>query len=338
MKKILLSLIMFIVVVGAGLGGLGFYVYSSDDYNQTLNKEAVPFSIEKGETGNSVVAKLANEGLLRNELVVKGLIKIKKTNLNVIMGDYEIQPNEDLESLFARFNKGDVVEVEMKKLVFLEGYTTDQYFNVIKEGYDYSYEDFISLGKQDYWFLEGRELDEHYFDGVLFPDTYQFKLDASPQDMLNIILNKTKSILDQYKEQMTAHDLSVNELLTMASMIEKEALHDEDRPSIAGVIYNRLETNMLLQIDATVLAAVGHKQTVTYEDLKVDSPYNTYKYKGLPPTPIAMPSKASIDAALNPNDHEYIYYVANRKTGLHHFAVTYEEHNENIEKYWKIKE
>ena len=118
-------------------------------------------------------------------------------------------------------------------------------------------------------------------------------------------------------------------------MIEKEAAEDSERPIIAGVIYNRLKNNMKLQIDATVIYALGeHKSRLTYEDLKVNSPYNTYIIEGLPPGPICTPRKASIEAALNPDMHSYFYYVLSSYGSQKHlFAETYEEHLSNVEKY-----
>jgi UPF0755 protein len=126
--------------------------------------------------------------------------------------------------------------------------------------------------------------------------------------------------------------LSVNEVMTMASLVEREVQAPAERDMVAGVMYNRLKRNMLLQIDASVIYALGeHKTQVLYQDLEVDSPYNTYKYTGLPPGPIAAPGKHAIMAVLYPAETDYIYYVAKGDgTGEHYFAKTYSQHLANI--------
>lgn len=334
-KKILL--VIAIVLVLAGTGGYLFYNSAS----KTVNDGTVVYEIAKGTSAYKVAEDLEKGRVIKSKEIFKLHLKLNKENQTFQAGRYEIPVAQSLDTLISRFAKGDVVPVETVKLTIPEGLTLEQVAEVVEEKLLISKEEFLTVAanwNKEYWFLEGIPNDEHKLDGFLFPDTYEMEKETNAEKVITHLLNNTEKKLEKHKEQFSTKTLSVREVMTLASLVEKEARHDEDRPKIAGVITNRLDKNMKLQIDATVLAVVGHKQTVTYKDLEVDSPYNTYKYKGLPPSPIAMPGIASIEAALHPEKHPYIYYVADRETGYHHFAVDYKTHNENIDKYWKKKE
>lgn len=168
-------------------------------------------------------------------------------------------------------------------------------------------------------------------EGYLFPDTYEFALGSDPE----VVIRKMLSVLDQRITEPLAEDIaagnrSLHEILTIASLVEREARVAGERELVASVIYNRLELNMPLQIDATILYAQGqHKSRVLFEDLKVQSPYNTYTHRGLPPGPIANAGKAAIEAAIRPAETNYLYYVA-APDGSHLFARTFDEHRANI--------
>jgi UPF0755 protein len=171
-------------------------------------------------------------------------------------------------------------------------------------------------------------------EGMLWPDTYKIADTDDEIDVLGTMVSEFEKHADALGlEHATTEGRTPYEILTVASLIEGEAKFDEERPLIASVIYNRLRENMKLQIDATVLYASGDpsKQTITRADLDLDSPYNTYKVNGLPPTPINNPSAASIEAALHPAQTNYLFYVVKDKEGHHAFAATGEEHEKNVE-------
>ena len=171
-------------------------------------------------------------------------------------------------------------------------------------------------------------------EGLLWPDTYRIADTDDEIDVLGTMVSEFEKNADALGlENATTEGHTPYEILTVASLIEAEAKVDEDRPLIASVIYNRLRMGMPLQIDATVLYASGDptKQTITQADLDKDSPYNTYKVKGLPPTPIANVSEASLKAALAPAQTDYLYYVIGDKDGRHKFAETYAEQQANID-------
>ena len=192
------------------------------------------------------------------------------------------------------------------------------YESALKDDYDYEFLDMIDPPDDCFYRLEG----------FLFPSTYEFYADASAHEIIDRMLGEFEK---QYKTVSSSYD-NLFEIITKASLIEREAKVDADRAKIAGVIENRLNADMLLQIDATVIYAISQGKydidRVLYEDLEYDSPYNTYKYKGLPIGPIACPGIDSIKAAVNPEKHDYYYYRVDtsKNDGSHIFTQTYDEH------------
>jgi UPF0755 protein len=178
-------------------------------------------------------------------------------------------------------------------------------------------------------------------EGYLFPDTYLIPKEASTDAIISIL---TKNFNNKYslelKNQSEQKGLTDNEAITVASIVEREAKFNEDRPLVAGVVLNRLRNGMKLDIDATVQYALGYqsnlkswwKKDLTREDLEIDSPYNTYKNPGLPPTAICSPGLAAIRSVIDAPETDYLFYISDKK-GKMHFAKTLEEHNENIRRY-----
>lgn len=175
-------------------------------------------------------------------------------------------------------------------------------------------------------------------EGYLFPATYAFyEEDVTLDDIVIPMIEKTNDVINEYQSLIAEKEMTVHELLTFASLLEEEATEKTDRETIASVFYNRLEIGMPLQTDPTVLYALGgHKERVLYEDLEVQSPYNTYVNPGLPPGPIANAGVVSIEAALNPTDTDYLYFLAD-KEGNNHFAKSYDEHLQNKSLYLNNK-
>ncbi len=161
-------------------------------------------------------------------------------------------------------------------------------------------------------------------EGLLFPDTYGIEPDDTAVGVLQEMLDQLEIVLSRYRLSTAPQGLNPYQLLIVASMIEREAKVEADRPKIAAVIYNRLAAGKNLEVDATVQYAVGHGR-LTAKDLQSTSPYNTYTHRGLPPTPIASPGEAAIQAALQPADGNWIYYVLSSKNGEHTFTNSYEE-------------
>jgi len=220
-----------------------------------------------------------------------------------------------------------------------EGYTYEKVGQTLEKSGLVSQKDFMNQVENwtdnNYWFLKGLPNDKHKLDGFLYPATYSFLKDTPSKTIINKMLRTFEINMETNKNYITKTKLNVRDIMVIASLIEKEAGKDIDRSKISSVIYNRLNINMPLQIDATILYVIGNKAKLYNKDLAVKSPYNTYLNKGLPPSPICNPGTKSINAALHPAKTDYIYYVLNSETNEHVFSKTYVEHNKNVAKYIK---
>jgi UPF0755 protein len=232
------------------------------------------------------------------------------------------------------FNKVNTV-----KITIPEGYTNEEIAKTLQKSGLVTESDFLNEAENwtnnSYWFLEGLPNNKHKLDGFLYPATYTFQKNASSKTIINEMLKSFEINMKSNKTYITDSGLSIRNIVITASLIEKEAVKDVDRPKIASVINNRLKKNMPLQIDATILYIIGHKAKLYNKDLAVKSPYNTYLNKGLPPSPICNPGIKSINAAIHPAKTDYLYYVLNSKTKMHIFSKTYAEHSKNVTLYIK---
>lgn len=226
------------------------------------------------------------------------------------------------------------------KITIPEGYTNAQIGQALQKSGLVTQNDFINETKHwtdnNHWFLKGLPNDEHKLDGFLYPSTYSFQKNASSKTIINQMLKTFDANMSlSTKDYITKNKLNIRNIVITASLIEKEAGKDIDRPKISSVIQNRLKKKMPLQIDATIIYIVGHKNKLYNKDLAVKSPYNTYLNKGLPPSPICNPGTKSINAAIHPANTDYLYYVLNSKTNEHIFSKTYVDHTKNISLYIK---
>ena len=212
------------------------------------------------------------------------------------------------------------------KVIIPEGLTIEETAHILKESADVDSAGFVNLAKDEY-FVRSSGINANTAEGFLFPNTYIFTKGETPSYVLQVMIKKSLNIIDDsLRERAMEMGYTVEQIMTIASMIEKEAMLDRERPIIASVIYNRLKKRMRLQVDATVQYALPeHKNKLLYSDLKVDSPYNTYIHKGLPPGPIASPGLKSIEAAFHPANTSYLYYVS-RGDGTHIFSKTMKAH------------
>jgi UPF0755 protein len=241
-------------------------------------------------------------------------------------GEYELQPSMALVQIIDKLARGDATAVWF---TVPEGYTVDQVADTLAQLGMVDRRRFLNLVQSgSARFDQGLKIPRRSLEGYLFPDSYKFKKGVSERTIVAGMLHNFHSkVAEDLGEDVRSSSLPLDKIVTLASLIEREARVPEDRPLIAAVIYNRMKRHMLLQIDASVLYALGHhKERVLLADLKVNSPYNTYKYPGLPPGPICSPGLASIRAALRPARADYLYYVA-RADGSHIFSTTLAEHN-----------
>jgi UPF0755 protein len=243
-------------------------------------------------------------------------------------GVYPMRTNMALSEAFLLLEDGPEDRTPTITLTIPEGFRVEQVADRIAEELDLKRRGFIDAATSGRFVLppylpEGTKTVE----GFLFPETYQVRTSADAEDVIAIQLDQFRRVAEGLPwDRAETLGVTPYEIVIIASMIEEEARVPEDRAKIAAVIYNRLARGMNLEIDATVLYALGrHKERVLFADLEIDSPYNTYRNPGLPPTPIASPGQASLEAALQPADADFLYYVVIDKEGRHAFTSSYEE-------------
>ncbi|MDQ0171033.1 UPF0755 protein [Paenibacillus tundrae] len=341
MKGKVWMILLLVIVIAAG--GAGAYAWNLTRPLEA-STEPIVFEIKSGTGTSKIAEQLQQEGLIRSGLAFKGYLKWKKQGSNFMAGTYSMNPGVSYEEIVNKLNSGEVVPEEMVKFTIPEGYTVLQMADKLSEEGIVDRDEFIKLANDpsafDVDIIKDIPVDEelrYVLEGYLFPETYELKKDSSTHDVMQRMLEefqtKVNSIPDLEKE-LQEKKLSLHELLTIASLVEREVVVDAERPLVAGVIYNRIHQDMKLEIDATVQYLLDKpKARLLFKDLKVESPYNMYLNKGLPPGPIASPSLPSIQAALQPEASEYLFYVTKKDGSSEHlFAKTYKEHQQNIAK------
>lgn len=298
-----------------------------------LNKpeKTITFTIAENEDFNSVTDRLKDEGMIEYKFLFKLFASITHKKDEIIAGSYTLNTDMDYRALLAGMSANSANRAEVK-VTIPEGYNTDQIFALLEEKGVSTVEklrDAAANHNYAFSFLQDIPLgDYHRLEGYLMPATYDFYINHDPIFAINkLLVHFDSQVKDDFREKVAASDFNLREILTIASLIERETT-GEDRTDIAAVIYNRLNnpgagTQGYLQIDATLVYINGGKEP-TEADKSIDSPYNTYMYKGLPPAPIANPGMESIIAAMNPSNIKDFYYALG-DDNTHHFFKTYDQ-------------
>lgn len=317
MKKIYFLIIIILITSFAS-----YLYYKEGTFPVNKNDKSTKiFVIRKGESLSNIAKNLANEGLIRNKIVFYLVVKRLGIERKIQAGDFRLSPSMDGYEIAKTLTHGTLD----LWVTFIEGMRKEEMAQIISRYFNIPEIEFVKMGRE----------------GYLFPDTYLIPKDATAGSIINILENNFYKKFDKsLQEKAKQQNLTPEEVIIIASLVEREAKFNEDRPLVASVILNRLKIGMKLDIDATIQYALGYqpiektwwKRNLTKEDLEIDSPYNTYKNPGLPPTPIANPGLTSIKAVINAPKTDYLYYLSDKK-GKIHFAKTLEEHNENIKKY-----
>lgn len=306
------------------LGGGVFYpVYSCF---QPLQRRPQPklVDIPEGASLDRIAHLLAQQGVIRQAWAFSWLARRQGRARVLHPGRYLLSPHQTPQTILEQLVAGNVIVV---KITFPEGFTLEQMAARAQDQ---------GLGRAArYRELASREAASfgvkglphgHSLEGYLFPDTYQLPWGADERALIRLQVDRFEEVWAELEKRYPSQK-SRHEVVTLASLIEREAKVEADRRLIAGVLHNRLTRGWRLEVDATVLYALGqHKARLLYQDLQVDSPYNTYRHSGLPPGPIANPGRASLEAALNPAPTDCLYYVA-RPDGSHLFSRTLADHN-----------
>lgn len=342
-RNFFLSLFAVIVALAAVVF---FYIYQSLQPVDKGNRTPVKVTIPQGSSAAKIGKILEKKGIIRNQQAFKYYIQWKgKTGFQA--GTYYFAPSMSLDDIIRDLQKGN--SYEFAKIVFTipEGRQLREIAKTISKHSPYDYNTvwnrlndraFIQQLIKKYPDLLTKEIlnpkVKYPLEGYLYPAVYAYYDPKTPLDtIIEDMIAKTDRVLSQYQKAMKVKHLTPHQLLTMASLIEEEATEKADRRKISSVFYNRLAKKMPLQTDPTVLYALNkHKSRVVYKDLKVNSPYNTYKYKGLPPGPISNSGISSLEAALNPEQTDYLYFLA-APSGDVYYAKTLEEHNRLKQKF-----
>ena len=276
---------------------------------------------------------LYENNIIKSKLAYKIYLKLTDKETVLRSGNFLVSPHMSLSKI-TDILCNDSGDYYLIKVTIPEGFSIQQIASTLEEKEIINQKDFITYVKYHakeefiatYPFLNNFTLQS--LEGYLFPETYYFRKNENKKIITNIMLKEfKKNIIDPFENRITLNKLNSHQLSTLASMIEKEARKQNDMPKISSVFYNRLKKNMPLASDPTIVYALGkpYKKRVYYKDLEIKSPYNTYKNKGLPPTPIASFGVQAFEAALNPISTPYLFFVA-KKNGTHHFSRTYQEH------------
>lgn len=322
MKRV--SVILTVILIGLFLGGL-WWKFSLTPANSKDNRPK-PFVINKGDGIREIALKLHDQGLIRDQIAFFLLVKKLGLEKNIQAGSFQLSPSLTAQQLAQKLTVG----TEDVWVTIPEGWRNEEISEYLEKN-NFSWENQkATMGLRQMRILEEK----------LFPETYLVPKQATIDSIIELMNRTFEQKLDsKIRQQIESSGFTIDEIVTIASLIEREARTQGDRPIVASVIYNRLKSEMSLDIDASVQYAIGRtekegwwKKNLTIEDLKIKSPYNTYINPGLPPTPICNPGMSAINAALFPSQTDYYFYLSD-KQGRMHYAKTLEEHNKNVAKF-----
>jgi len=320
-KNIIVVAVLFVSILFISWIFLPFY-----------NSAPINILIPAGADSFEIANILRQQAVIKNKFLFILLSKVLNWEKDLKAGNYEFSSSNMIDVL-GKLKKGGIKRSRVTIPEGLPGWEVSQILEkekIIKKN------DFLALVndpgifKEEFFFL----LSVESLEGYLYPDTYYFFVEENEVQVIRkFLLRFQEIILPLYEEKIPRNDLSAEEIIILASIVEKEAQINLEKPIIAAVFHNRLEKGMKLRADPTVKYALGNfQERLTYEDLTVSSPYNTYVYHGLPPGPICNPGKDSIYAVLYPDEVDYLYFVA-KGDGTHKFSDTYEEHLKAVHKY-----
>lgn len=332
-----ISYLVFILGVSLLLSAVAIYV-ANDVFAFVKPEKKVMLELAESQTPAQMASILKEEGIIRCKWAFVLYTKLANDGQSFKTGKFEVDADMDYGQIINTLNRVPTY-TETVSVTIPEGYTLQQIAQLLEDARVCGAEDILNTAETypfKHEMLQNIPMEEpNRLEGYLYPDTYEFYINDSPVRVVNSMLNNFNNKYTEEMRQLTENSgLTMRQILTIASMIEREAVLPEEQARISGVIYNRLN-NMdaypHLDIDATVQYALGeHKENLTYADLEVDSPYNTYKVVGLPQGPICNPGVPAILAALQPESHDYYFYVADPETKGHVFARNNAEHEENV--------
>jgi UPF0755 protein len=330
MRRTIIVLIFLLIAAGGA-----WIIYSLFPSFQAYEPPGVFVDIPKGASARSIARILESQGVIRSQWAFDLLCRTRPRR-KLVAGEYYFEHPETAFEVFDTIAAGRIFEISV---TVPEGFNTLQIAALLEEKGLVARDDFIAAAR-DATPIRDLAPKAPNIEGFLFPATYHFPRHLSAQDAIATMTTHFRAVWNSLgPADPPTTTLTPDQILTLASMVESETPKPDERPVVAGVFMNRLRIGMLLESDPTVVYALEqagkYKGVLTTADLRFDSPYNTYRYKGLPPGPIANPGEASLRAAREPAAVDYLYFVADTEGG-HFFSKTLAEHNRNVERYHQL--
>ena len=324
-----LKLVVALLVGGLlGFGGLSGYHWVNQPLGSSSNVYLV--DIPPGSSFRQVASLLHEHHLIRAQWFVTVLGRLQSLDRKIFPGEYEFHEGMRTTDILEKLAKGELYQ---HAVTIPEGYSVAQIAEMLDQKGLAKKDEVLKLN-QDRGFIRTLNLSVPTLEGYLFPDTYQFPRYTPPDAILKAMVNRFQEVVTaEIRNQAARMGMTLQEVLTFASVVEKETGLPVERPLVAGVFHNRLKKNIPLQSDPTVIYAIENFDgNIRKADLSINSPYNTYRVRGLPPGPIANPGLEAIKAVLDPTPSDYVYFVS-RNDGSHEFSATLDEHNRAVDKY-----
>jgi len=301
---------------------------------QSNPRDVVKLSVKAGETLGDISQRLFDKKVISNQRMFRWAVQLMGKETEIPVGTFKLVDANSNYKIIEQLVYGSP---EIKKVRLLEGWSVEQIADQINKVMGLSKDEILSLSN-DYRFLKNHDIQASSIEGYLFPDTYHFFDGDTPHIILSNLVDEYKKFWnDERRHRADELGLSEHDVVTLASIIEGEAIYDSERPTISAVYHNRLNIGMRLQADPTIQYIIDDgPRRLLNRDLRIKSPYNTYLHEGLPPGPINSPGEESLLAALYPEENEYLFFVA-KGDGYHTFTKNEEEHNRAKKKFQKIR-
>lgn len=347
-KIVFRTLTVCIVLFLIGIIAAFFYIRSALAPVDPDSDEEVEIEVPLGSTSSDIATLLEEKELISNSKVFQLYLKFKNKP-DFQAGEYTLSPSQTYDEIVEELQSGKVMEEPLYRITIPEGKAADQIAELLARKFDFTSDEFLDelnddktlkTMRENYPDLITKELNNDELliplEGYLYAGTYDFfEEEPSIESIINMMIERTNEVMEENMDEIKSSDLSTHEVLTLASVVERESKFDEDRSKVAQVFLNRLQEDMKLQSDITAAYANReHKVLMTYEDIETDSPYNTYVQKGLPPGPISSPSLDSIEAVVEPEGKDFteLYFYA-RPDGETLYSDSLEEHTKIKEQY-----
>jgi UPF0755 protein len=286
--------------------------------------------IKPGQSFSETVVQLQEAGLVRHPQRFRWIARFRGDDRHIRAGEYLVESSMSPRDILDTLVTGKTL---LHKVVVPEGSTVLMIGQILEEAGLVSQKAFLQAAS-DPGLAEALGLEGHTVEGYLFPETYHLPKGVTAEEVIHKMVADFRSVFTAaWQERARANGLTIHEVVTLASMVEKETATPQERPLIAAVFLNRLKRGMRLESDPTVIYGIkDFNGNLTRKDLETPTPYNTYRIKGLPPGPIANPGRASIEAVLHPSEESYFYFVS-KNDGSHHFSRTFSEHEQMVRRY-----